>query len=247
MPRAKQLSLWLEDRPGMLGEIASALGEKKTNIVAIMAATEGGRGAVRMVVDKPAAAKKLFAARGWQTTEEEVVQVTLADSPGSLGKLASKLGKALRVAFDDLPLPSHEGRTGGHRIACLGDCRDPLLAAQRVGAVQQPAAERFDGRLSARTAAHGFQEVLLEELHASVEQVLLGGEVIEDRDFGNLCGAGNLRHRHVLERALCEESAGCVEDRFPGLLLLALPEPDLCGHPSSLAGITLAAIRFKSL
>src|SRR6266550_5375460 len=94
MPRAKQLSLWLADRPGMLGEIASALGEKKTNIVAIMAATEGGRGAVRMVVDKPATAKKLFAARGWQTTEEEVVQVTLADSPGSLGRLASKLGKA---------------------------------------------------------------------------------------------------------------------------------------------------------
>ncbi len=62
MPRAKQLSLWLADRPGVLGEIASALGEKKTNIVAIMAATEGGRGAVRMVVDKPATAKKVFAA-----------------------------------------------------------------------------------------------------------------------------------------------------------------------------------------
>jgi hypothetical protein len=94
MPRAKQLSLWLADRPGVLGEIAGALGEKKTNIVAIMGATEGGRGAVRMVVDKPATAKKIFAARGWQTTEEEVLQVTLPNSPGSLGKLATKLGKA---------------------------------------------------------------------------------------------------------------------------------------------------------
>jgi len=94
MPRAKQLSLWLTDRPGVLGEIAGALGEKKTNIVAIMGATEGGRGAVRMVVDKPATAKKIFAGRGWQTTEEEVLQVTLADSPGSLGRLATKLGKA---------------------------------------------------------------------------------------------------------------------------------------------------------
>jgi hypothetical protein len=84
----------LADRPGVLGEIAGALGDKKTNIVAIMGATEGGRGAVRMVVDKPATAKKIFAARGWQTTEEEVLQVTLADSPGSLVKLDTKLGKA---------------------------------------------------------------------------------------------------------------------------------------------------------
>src|SRR6266576_4475650 len=94
MPRAKQLSLWLADRTGVLGEIASALGEKKTNIVAIMAATEGGRGAVRMVVDKPATAKKVFAARGWQVTEEEVVAVTLSDSPGALGRVAAKLGRA---------------------------------------------------------------------------------------------------------------------------------------------------------
>jgi hypothetical protein len=94
MPRAKQLTVWVPDQPGTLGEIASALGEKKTNIVAIMGATEGGRGAVRMVVDKPATAKKVFAARGWQTTEDEVLAVTLSDSPGTLGKVASKLGKA---------------------------------------------------------------------------------------------------------------------------------------------------------
>jgi hypothetical protein len=94
MPRAKQLTLWVSDRPGILGEIASALGEKKANIVAIMGATEGGRGAIRMVVDKTAVAKKLFAARGWQTTEEEVLEVALGNTPGTLGKVASKLGKA---------------------------------------------------------------------------------------------------------------------------------------------------------
>src|SRR6184192_230951 len=94
MPRAKQLTLWVADQPGMLGEIATALGEKKTNIVALMGATEGGRGAVRMIVDKPATAKKVFAAKGWQTTEEEVLAVVLSDSPGTLGKVATKLGRA---------------------------------------------------------------------------------------------------------------------------------------------------------
>jgi hypothetical protein len=94
MPKAKQLTLWVADQPGMLGEIASALGAKKTNIIALMGATEGGRGAVRMVVDRPATARKVFAANGWQATEEDVVMVTLSDTPGALGKVATKLGRA---------------------------------------------------------------------------------------------------------------------------------------------------------
>jgi hypothetical protein len=94
MPRAKQLTIQVPDQPGVLGEIGSALGAKKANIVALMALTEGGRGAVRVVVDRPAAARRVFAERGWEVKEEEVLQVTLADSPGALGRVASKLGKA---------------------------------------------------------------------------------------------------------------------------------------------------------
>ena len=37
MPRAKQVTAWVEDRPGMLGKVAAALGTKKVNIVAFMA------------------------------------------------------------------------------------------------------------------------------------------------------------------------------------------------------------------
>jgi len=94
MPRAKQLSLTVPDRPGMLGEIATALGAKKVNIVGMCAATQGGGGMIWMVVDKNAAAKKIFAANGWNATEDEVLAVTLSDAPGSLGRFATKLGKA---------------------------------------------------------------------------------------------------------------------------------------------------------
>ena len=102
MPRAKQLTAWVPDRPGMLGEVGSALGAKKANILAFTAWVDGDRGAIRMVVDKPAVAKKVLAARGWETTEEEVMQVTLADTPGSLGRVAQKLGEAgvnIRFAY----------------------------------------------------------------------------------------------------------------------------------------------------
>lgn len=94
MPKAKQLTVWVENRPGMLGEVGSALGAKKVNILAFMATVTDDRGTIRMVVDKPATAKKVFAKHGWDTTEDDVLKVLLLDKPGSLGRMAHKLREA---------------------------------------------------------------------------------------------------------------------------------------------------------
>ncbi len=94
MPRAKELKIRAEDRPGLLGEMASALGEKKVNIRAVNAWIEEGQAVVRLVVDKAPAAKKVLAARGWTAEEGDVVEIELADKPGALGKAAKALGEA---------------------------------------------------------------------------------------------------------------------------------------------------------
>jgi hypothetical protein len=94
MPKAKQISAWVDDRPGMLGQVADALGEKGISIRAFMAVVMDGKGFVRVVVDRPAAAKRVFAAHGWKTTEDDVVEVTVPDRPGALGRVADRLGEA---------------------------------------------------------------------------------------------------------------------------------------------------------
>jgi hypothetical protein len=94
MARAKELKFRVQDRPGMLGEVAAALGEKKVNLRAINAWIEGEEGIIRIVVDKHAVAKKLLAKKGWQPEERDVVEIVLADKPGALGEAATKLGKA---------------------------------------------------------------------------------------------------------------------------------------------------------
>jgi hypothetical protein len=94
MAKAKELKFRVQDRPGMLGEIATALGEKKINLRAINAWVEGGEGVIRVVVDKHAAAKKLLAQKGWQPEERDVLEIELADKPGALGEAATKLGNA---------------------------------------------------------------------------------------------------------------------------------------------------------
>ncbi len=94
MPRAKQISAWVEDRPGVLGEVADALGEKGVSIRAFMASSLDARGFIRVVVDRPGAAKRILARHGWKITEDEVVEVTMPDRPGALGAVADRLGDA---------------------------------------------------------------------------------------------------------------------------------------------------------
>ena len=94
MPRAKQFTITVPDKPGMLGEVAAALGDKKVNIRGMCAAATQGAGMIWLVVDKGAAARKVFSSNGWKTSEDEVLEVTLSDNPGTLGRFATKLGKA---------------------------------------------------------------------------------------------------------------------------------------------------------
>ena len=82
MPRARALVVRVEDRPGVLGEVATALGEKKVNLRAVHGSNEGGQGILRLVVDKFGVAKRVLAARGWQPQEEEILEIRLSDRPG---------------------------------------------------------------------------------------------------------------------------------------------------------------------
>ncbi len=102
MPRAKALRIRVQDRPGILGEIASALGAKGINVRGLHAYAEGGQGLVCLVVDKLAAASKVLAARGFAPEEEEILEMVLPHKPGTLGDAARLLGDAgvnIRYAF----------------------------------------------------------------------------------------------------------------------------------------------------
>lgn len=94
MAKAKELKFRVPDRPGMLGEIATALGEKKVNLRAVNAWVEGTEGVVRIVVDKLAVAKKVLAAKGWTAEERDVLELELPDKPGALGEAAAAIGDA---------------------------------------------------------------------------------------------------------------------------------------------------------
>ena len=93
MPIATQFSVMLENKPGALAEICSELAAKAVNIQGIMTSDVRGWGAVRLVVNHPAAARKVFDANGLRFTEENVWVLRLSDRPGALGRVTRKLAE----------------------------------------------------------------------------------------------------------------------------------------------------------
>ena len=94
MPKAKQITAWLESKPGELGRITEALGRAKVNITAFSAGSMTGESPIHFLVSSPAKAKKVLANLGIRSTEEEVLCVTLANEAGTLGEIGMRLGAA---------------------------------------------------------------------------------------------------------------------------------------------------------
>jgi hypothetical protein len=106
MTKVKQLTAWVESKPGELGRIAKALGKAKINISAITCWSVGNENPVHLLVSDPAKAKKALQKLGVRVTEEEVLRVTLADKPGALGEVGVCLGAGninIEYAYASLP------------------------------------------------------------------------------------------------------------------------------------------------
>jgi hypothetical protein len=94
MARVKQITAWVENKPGDIGRIAEALGEAKVNISAFACWGTSGESPLRLQVSSPAKAKKVLQELGVRVTEEEALRVTLPDKPGVLGAVGTRLGAA---------------------------------------------------------------------------------------------------------------------------------------------------------
>jgi len=115
MPKAKQFSVSHENRPGMLAEIAKALGDQKVNILSCLTTTSGTEGTTHLLVDNVNKAKKALAAAQLSYTEADVLHVELPNKPGALGKFAMKLAdNNIGVRYRREAL--QEDHCGAHRI-----------------------------------------------------------------------------------------------------------------------------------
>jgi hypothetical protein len=95
-----QLSVFLENRTGRAAEMARLLAETGHNLRSLMIADTSEFGVVRMIVDRPLAAREALEVAGFGVSATRVVAVEVPDTPGALADVLEVLdGGALNVEY----------------------------------------------------------------------------------------------------------------------------------------------------
>jgi hypothetical protein len=90
----KQLSIFLENKPGVLADVCNTLGAHNINVRGMSVSDTVDHAVVRLIVDDPRKAIHILGDHGALVVETDVLAVKLDDKPGELGKLARKLARA---------------------------------------------------------------------------------------------------------------------------------------------------------
>jgi len=94
MQITKQLAIFLDNRPGTLASVASALAAAKINIYAIATSDTVDHSVIRLVVSDYRKALHVFEEHGTLVVEDDVLMVEGSNKPGELAQLAHKLADA---------------------------------------------------------------------------------------------------------------------------------------------------------
>ncbi len=90
----KQLSIFLENRPGTLNEALAILKGAGININALSLADTSEFGLLRLIVDDPEKAKAAVKQAGYTSSVNEVVSVELKQEVGYLSGIIKKISEA---------------------------------------------------------------------------------------------------------------------------------------------------------
>ena len=89
--RAKQISVFLENKAGRLAEVAGILAEADVNIRALALADTSDFGVLRLIVNDNQKALAVLKNRGFTVGETDVVAVEVEDKPGGLHRILNIL------------------------------------------------------------------------------------------------------------------------------------------------------------
>jgi hypothetical protein len=87
----KQLTVFLENKPGRLEEVTGCLARAEINIHALSIADTTDFGILRMIVSLPDKAVDILKENSFMVRTSEVISVAMGHSPGSLHKILREL------------------------------------------------------------------------------------------------------------------------------------------------------------
>lgn len=94
MPVVRQLSVFLENKPGVLARLCHTFAAQGINLQGICVSDTVDHAVVRLITSDPLKARSVLESTGVLVVETDVLALRLPDRPGELGKLAARLAKA---------------------------------------------------------------------------------------------------------------------------------------------------------
>ena len=127
MPKAKEFTVTIADKPGALGKCFLALAERGVNILAFQSYVEEGESLARFVADDMASAMAVLRNLHMIFEHTDVIIVRLPHRPGELGRAAARLGeKQINIDY------SYCGLEPGSTLPLVVFGVDSLTAAATV-------------------------------------------------------------------------------------------------------------------
>jgi hypothetical protein len=110
MEIARQVSVFLENRPGRLAQVLAALAREKVNLLALTVMDHREQGVLRFLANDPGKAVRVLKGLAVPCFEAEVLAVELRNQPGALARICEVLGEEhINI---DYAYCSAAGRTG---------------------------------------------------------------------------------------------------------------------------------------
>ena len=97
--KIKQLSLFLENKPGHLLAIAKTLADARINITTLSLADTEQFGIVRLVIREWEEAKAVLEKAGFVTNVCDVIAVKVSDAPGGLAQLLGIVSGVVNIEY----------------------------------------------------------------------------------------------------------------------------------------------------
>jgi hypothetical protein len=125
MEIAKQLSVFLANKPGMLADVCDELAKANVNIFALTISDTADHSVVRMVVSDTERALAIFEERGVLVVASKVLLIENSNKPGALAKIATRLAKA-KINIEYAYLATSPGAKTGLLILRAHDTKRAL-------------------------------------------------------------------------------------------------------------------------
>lgn len=114
METAKQVSVFLENKPGRLANVLSALAKEKVNVTALTVMDSHEHSVLRVVTGNPAKTLDVLKGLNMRHAEADVILVELRNQPGALAHVCEQLaGEHINIDYCYVSSGGRNGRVLG--------------------------------------------------------------------------------------------------------------------------------------